>query len=31
MVQNIEWMEFVLKNCELRHFGRGLYDKNSAL
>ena len=26
----IEWMQFVLKNCELLHFVRGLYDKNSA-
>ena len=27
---NIEWMQFVLKSCEILHFVRGLYDKNSA-
>ena len=30
MVLNIEWMEFVLKNCKILHFVRGLYDKNRA-
>ena len=30
MVLSIEWMQFVLKNCEILHFVRGLYDKNSA-
>ena len=27
---SIEWVQFVLKNCEMQHFVRGLYDKNSA-
>ena len=27
---NIEWVQFVLKNCEILHFVWGLYDKNSA-
>ena len=31
MVLNIEWMQFVLKNCELLQFVRGLHDKNSPL
>ena len=30
MVLNSEWMQFVLKNCEILHFVQGLYDKNSA-
>ena len=30
MVLNIEWIQFSLKNCEILHFVRGLYDKNSA-
>ena len=30
-VLNIEWVQFVLKNCEILHFFWGLYDKNSAL
>ena len=30
MVLNIEWMQFVLKNCEILYFVRRLYDKNSA-
>ena len=30
MVLNIKWTQFVLKNCEILHFVRGLYDKNSA-
>ena len=29
-VLNIEWVQFVLKNCEILHFIWGLYDKNSA-
>ena len=29
-VLNIEWVQFVLKNCEMLHFVRGLYVKNSA-
>ena len=29
-VLNIEWVKFVLKNCEILHFVWGLYDKNSA-
>ena len=29
-VLNIEWVQFVLKNCEILHFVWGLYDKNSA-
>ena len=29
-VLNIEWVQFVLKNCEIVHFVWGLYDKNSA-
>ena len=29
-VLNIEWVQFVLKNCEKLHFVWGLYDKNSA-
>ena len=27
---NIEWVQFVLKNCEILHLVGGLYDKNSA-
>ena len=29
-VLNVEWVQFVLKNCEIQHFVWGLYDKNSA-
>ena len=29
-VLNIDWVEFVLKNCEILHSVRGLYDKYSA-
>ena len=29
-VLNIEWRQFVLKNCEILHFVWSLYDKNSA-
>ena len=29
-VLNIEWVQFVFKNCEILHFVWGLYDKNSA-
>ena len=29
-VLNIEWVQFVLKNCEILHFVWDLYDKNSA-
>ena len=29
-VLNIEWVQFVLKNWDILHFVRGLYDKNSA-
>ena len=29
-VLNIEWMQVVMKNCEILHFVWGLYDKNSA-
>ena len=29
-VLNIEWVQFVLKNCEILHFVWGLYDKNNA-
>ena len=27
IVWNIDWVQFVLKNCEILHFVRGLYDK----
>ena len=27
---NIEWVQFVLKNCEILHFVWGLHDKNNA-
>ena len=27
IVLNIEWVQFVLKNCEILHSVRGLYDK----
>ena len=30
IVLNIEWVQFVLKNCAKLHSVRGLYDKNSA-
>ena len=30
IVLNIEWVPFVLQNCEILHPVRGLYDKNSA-
>ena len=29
IVLNIEWVHFVLQNCEILHSARGLYDKNS--
>ena len=29
-VLKIEWLQFVLKNCETLHFVWGLHDKNSA-
>ena len=31
IVLNIGWVQFVLKNCEILHSVRGLYDKYSAL
>ena len=30
MVLNIEWVQFVLQDCEILLSVRGLYDKNSA-
>ena len=27
IVLNIDWVQFVLKNCEILHSVRGLYDK----
>ena len=30
IVLNIDWVQFVLKNCEILHSVRGLYDKYSA-
>ena len=30
MVLNIEWVQFVLKKCEILYSVWGLYDKNSA-
>ena len=27
VVLNIDWVQFVLKNCEILHSVRGLYDK----
>ena len=30
-VLNIEWVQFVMQNCEILHSVRGLYDKNSAI
>ena len=30
IVLNIEWMQFVLQNCEMLHSVRGLYDKDRA-
>ena len=29
IVLNIEFLHFVLQNCEILHSARGLYDKNS--
>ena len=29
IVLSIEWVHFVLQNCEILHSARGLYDKNS--
>ena len=29
IVLNIEWVHFVLQNCEILHSALGLYDKNS--
>ena len=29
IVLNIEWVQFVLQNCEKLHSVRGLYDKSS--
>ena len=31
IVLNIEWVQFVLQNCEILQSVRGLYDKSSAL
>ena len=30
LVLNIDWVQFVSKNCEILHPVRGLYDKYSA-
>ena len=30
IVLNIEWVQFVLQNCEILHSVRGLYDKKTA-
>ena len=30
VILNIDWVQFVLKNCEILHSVRGLYDKYSA-